>query len=152
MFYMNMKAFNEGEQAEAYKKRKEEEKAKERKETDDRLKGRYRAFKDKDGHTGYLEPGRKMTKQNPNFGIKHPIKSIKGAMEDNKFEDAVKNKTMQFDKEENGRKYYKNKKEYDIHGTTLDVMNGSDAINRHFRRHPEKLKENCGIFDCLEML
>ena len=155
MFYMNMRAFNEGEQAEAYKKRKEEEKARKEKESDDRAERRYKAEKGDDGrYNSWVDAGRKMTPQNPNYGIMHPIKTYKGAMNDNKRADDIRNKTMQVkEKDKNGRPIvYTSKKEYDYYGTPKELMDYGDAINKHFRRHPEKLKEDCGIFESVEII
>ena len=147
MFYMNMRAFNEGEQAEAYKKRKEDEKLDKQIETEERAARRadcgiYRPNKN-------CKTGDKMTPQNPNYGIKHPIKTIKGKKADKKLEEDILNKTN-------------NNPEYNCYRSAggnrsgrsvmIDYMNGNDAIKRHFRRHPEKLKEDCGIFESVEFI
>ena len=154
MFYMNMRAFNEGEQAEAYKKRKEEEKARKEKESDDRAERRYKAEKIDDNSYRWVGAGHKMTPQNPNYGIMHPIKTVKGVMNDNKRDDAIRDKTSQVkERDKNGRPtIYTNKKEYEHHGTAKEIMDADNAIRKHFRRHPEKLKEDCGIFESVEII
>ena len=155
MFYMNMGVLNEGEQAEAYKKRKAEEEARKEKESDDRVIRRYKAEKDdKGGYDHWHSAGYKMTPHNPNYGLMHPIKTCKGVMNDRKRERDITNKTMQVvERNKIGTPIsYKNKDEYSHYGSPKQLMDADDAINKHFRRHPEKLKEDCGIFESVEII
>ena len=158
-FYMNFGVINEGEQAEAYKKRKADEAAAKEKSIEDRLSNRYKV-QNIDDRTYSIrddkQTGLKMTKDNPNNSILHPKKKIEGMKKDKEFMQAVKDKTTQTSyNRELGREVRTSKPEWD-HGvknrnasskndSRLQNLDATDAIKRHFRRHPEKLKE-FGIF------
>ena len=130
MFYMNMRAFNEGEQAEAYKKRKAEEEARKENERKERDKRRY----------GSGSVGDRMTRYNPNHydykGDKE--KNIHGV---DKMINSINGKIDDMDRKEiANEKLHRNSDIYD---------DKYDAINRHLRRHP---KNECGIFESVEII
>ena len=85
------------------------------------------------------EPGSKMNSNNPNFGIKHPIKTYKGMKDDD--ERAKKASNMYFTDPEYDEKGKIKSRAH--HGS--NPKNGKyernyaiDAANRHLRRHPTK--------------
>ena len=128
MFYMNMRAFNEDEQADAYKKRKEEERLKREKEADDRAKRRY----------GSGSVGNKMTAQNPNHA------KYKGDKEKNKSGITKIFNSINGGIDDIERKYDTN----DILHRYSNINDDKyDAVNRHLRRHNE-----CGIFESVELI
>lgn len=144
----------EGKQAEEYKAKKAaEEKAKED-GFKERLDKRYKVTTV--GKSTYTHPdmGRKMTDQNPNNSIFHPIKKAKGIAADKELEKQIQDKTRVKDKHGhwgygNGydvhTKSYQDGKHKSTEQVRTELLDGEDAIRRHFRRHPEKLAE-CGIF------
>ena len=132
----------EGEQAEAYKKRKEEERAAKEKS--------YKDYNDKRFGTKFITDtrvrntksvGNKMTKQNPNDRWYHPKKRAAGKAEDLKNRKAADSKYYHTDEE--GAKYGVStktdrkdgvaKSKEEIH---YDLNKAYDAAHRHARRHP----------------
>lgn len=142
----------EGEQAEEYKKRKAAEKDAAKKADDDYLDKRWKrnASKknwdlkdDKSGDT-YSRPGRKMTKQNPNYGIKHPIKTVKGQSADQKMYNKVRDKHDV----KTGENRYATKHTFNTkYNSRADQARTDDATYRHARRHPEQYKESVELYD-----
>lgn len=141
----------EGEQAEEYKKRKAAEKDAAKKADDDYLDKRWKRnaskkgwdMKDDKGNT-YTRPGRKMTKQNPNYGIKHPIKTVKGQSADEKTYDRARDKH----ETKTGKNSYAAKHTFNSkYNSRADVARTDDATYRHARRHPEQYKESAELYD-----
>ena len=134
MFYMNMGVFNEGEQAEAYKRRKEEEKKKREKEIEERDKRRY--------DSGSV--GDKMTEHNPNHY------NYKGNKEKNK-----STITKLCNAINGGIEDMDRKDEADYIASHYNANNGTsrskdyayDAANKHLRKHNE-----CGIFESVVII
>ena len=149
----------EGDQADAYRARKAAERAASEKEGEDYRKNRWKetdklepgskeakkASKDasasarsvhidhgpENSYERYRQaPGNKMTKDNPNYGWKHPIKTTKGRLADEKRNDQARD--IQMDK--TGDRSYKYKKTF---RSDTDRLRADDATNRHLRRHPK---------------
>lgn len=76
-------------------------------------------------------PGSKMNKNNPNYGIKHPIKTTKGIKSDNERYDNVRD--LMNDQDPNDKNYYHAKRPM----TKYNSHRAQDAANRHYRRHPK---------------
>ena len=85
----------------------------------------------------YSTPGKKMTKQNPNYGIRHPIKTSKGIKKDDEMYDRVDNKFSERRKDGIHDKHV-----YNSSNTKADKYRADDARYRHARRHPEQYKES----------
>lgn len=139
----------EGEQADEYRARKRAEKAARDKENDDYLKNRWKQGQ-KQGHDVVSKgdyqtrPGRKMTKQNPNYGIKHPIKTLQGKKED----EAMFKREHDKHYEKEGKNTYRDKHIY--HDLSKgDYERAQDARLRHARRHPEQYGESSIYEDLL---
>ena len=138
----------EGEQADEYRARKAAEKAAKDKETDDYLKNRWkqgqkRGYDTINSEREYLtKPGRKMTKQNPNYGIKHPIKTLQGKIEDEAMFKRVYDK--HFKKE--GRNSYLDKHIYNSLSKG-DRERAQDARFRHARRHPKSESAEVELYE-----
>lgn len=78
-----------------------------------------------------IAPGSKMNKNNPNYGIKHPIKTSKGIKSDNERFDDVRD--IMFDQDSNDKNYYHSKRSM----SKYNSHRAEDAANRHLRRHPK---------------
>lgn len=157
----------EGEQAEAYKKKKAAMKAQSKQDDEDYLTQRWnrtpatgntkqtQKFARDVGHDriGYgsngaksnkpeyteKSPGSRMTQQNPNNSWKHPVKRAAGKNEDQKRKDKVRD--MMSTKV--GKNHYVDK----YYGSDADSHRAEDAANRHIRRHPEQYKESVELYD-----
>ena len=162
MFYMNMGVLNEGEQAEAYKRRKEEEKDK--------------AIENKYGHErqkkmaviGTADGRSKAYYANPSRGIKdydadkHRIVSKaekngldyeKASQHEKKMQDNAL-KASEITRREAERRNEIAKASGKLYDYKFDQMYPTvmDATAKHLRKHPEKLKEDCGIFESVEII
>lgn len=142
-FYMNFGAINEGEQADAYKKRKADEKvAKDTKEKES-FERRWPAIDGNEDRT--RDPGYKARHYFVDDDPKRPTKSIHPDDEkkhiddckraDKAYEKFWKEKDRRFDQQDPNFSNISKEKGF----------NAIDAINRHMRRHPEAYKEY-GIF------
>ena len=135
MFYMNYGALNEGEQADAYKKKKADEKAAQDAEDKERNNRRYDPeYEYRIGSKAHINPS----------DLEHPVK-----MSDvEKF-----HKDVEEDMRRNSQAHdivaKDNKQRYGHHSDasryTPNYMQRKDAVNKHMRRHPEAYKEE-GIF------
>ena len=149
MFYMNMRAFNEGEQAEAYKKRKVEERIKDYENNRPRSMHQmyssdgkskiYYAASDR-GISDYdSDKGRVITKAEKNgLDEKRALKHVE-KMKDNarKASEITRKEMKNRNNDERFDKYY---------------QVAMDATAKHLRRHPESYKEDCGIFESVEII
>ena len=149
-FYMNFGAINEGEQADAYKKKKRMERREARFDDNER-KSRMAPFTNGDHHKIYTgnsyshydaDKGRAITKAEKNGlskeeAMKHEEKMRKNAIEGNKIAQKEYSRRSEIARA-NGKGYYDD--EFD---DQYAVAHG--AINKHLRRHPE-VKHECGIF------
>ena len=139
---LTMDILDEGEQADAYRARKEQEK------NDNKNFGKERfttghgnigyLHKDSDGHIERrYNTGNKMTKENPNNSWRHPIMRHEGKKEDSEYQKKVEDK------------YMKKNSDGSVHSQSwitdgnrnTSKYTGSyqrDAIARHERRHPSK--------------
>ena len=143
----------EGKQAEEYKAKKAAEEKARQDGYKERLDKRYKVTDLGEDKYSHPELGRKMTDQNPNNSIFHPIKKAKGIAADKELGERIKDTTgvRSKDKWEPGKGYdvhtksYQNGKHKSKEQVRTELLDGQDAVHRHFRRHPEKLAE-CGIF------
>ena len=124
-YYMNMSSFNEGEQAEAYKKRKEEEKTDKRIKDHERERRREYSTRDdvqflKHANAKEKKLGRELNEKEMRALIKYE-REHKSPGSYNSYVDSLPYK---------GENDYNRKK---------------DAVNRHNRRHPDR-KLGGGIF------
>ena len=154
----------EGDQAEAYKKRKADEAEAARKADSDYMKNRWkqsdsvksgskedkatdkqfrkggyssfeRSGEDSEGNVKYSRaPGDKMSKQNPNNSWKHPIKTSKGHTQDAK----NREKSDKYIYDDNNRVKFTSKND-------TDYYRAVDAARRHVRRHNESSIDECSI-------
>ena len=120
----------------------------------ERLDKRYKVTNLGDNTYTHPDFGKKMTDQNPNSSIFHPIKKAKGIAADKELGKQIKDKTTVKTKDggrEPGKGYgvhtksYQDGKPKTKEQVRTELLDGQDAIHRHFRRHPERLAE-CGIF------
>ena len=154
-YYMNMSSFNEGEQAEAYKKKKADEKHEYINIPDERFDKRYdnKRVRDMDSsemlpntkfdrHTYHTTDDDKRLKDNKNMSAQQ---------KQNHSDKMYKNRTKAFDmvaKDANRREFenywnsYSGNKDSNKHGYSSPAV---DAAARHMRRHPKQYQE-CGIF------
>ena len=135
MFYTNMGVFNEGKQAEEYKRRKEEERERQEDAIEERDWRRYSQH----------NLGDKMTPRNPNFAsfAKDVKEKNTDELDTNLGSHVLKG--MSDDRKRRGK----------VYETLKDGPHyrySYDAVNKHLRRHPEKLKEDCGIFESIELV
>ena len=129
----------EGEQAEEYKRRKAEEKARKEKEEEERDHRRY----DNDRY------GNKYTSSNPNYK-----KIIRDALNgDDKASDRWDEMRTNDDRRMDDAAYKANKQYYNGSRPMNSKENryAIDATNKHMRRHPEQYKES-SIFDGVEFV
>lgn len=165
----------EGEQAEAYKKRKAAERRYNASQDDDYMVRRWKEVgytsdmseKDKKkhakaaGHDHYRydndgkllqtskEPGEKMTKQNPNYGIKHPIKTAKGMNADEKNREKARDiMSVKTGEQRKHSDVYRDKRSYN---SDVDRYRAQDAALRHARRHGAK-QESVELYGGLELI
>ena len=144
MFYMNMRAFNEGEQADAYKKRKREEelndwKSNRQRHTDvDYSKdGKSKVYNAATRSSDYdKDKGRNLTKAEKN-GLDE-----KKALEHEKKMRDIAQKSSEITRKESENR--NNSRDFDD-----EYRTAMDATNRHLRRHP---KNECGIFESVKII
>ena len=137
MFYMNMRAFNEGEQAERYKANKAYEKAKARKEELDRDSRRYNSDISN------------WKKHDEKLDIAHQHYPLNGKDSDNSKAD--KN-ASNFNSKAWHARYGNPNPENTIKArpmTDEEYKRATDSANRHDRRHT---KNECGIFESVEII
>ena len=135
MLFEEYEMLDEGKQADEYRARKAKEKEdaasdgdrRYRKNSGSKQTSSSRTRFNTSGNT-YDAPGDKWTKDNPERGIKHPIKTGKGINQDIKRQ----NKANQMVDDLNKRHVYSGGEE-----TEKDIMRATDAANRHLRRHPK---------------
>lgn len=125
-FYMNYGTFNEGEQAEAYKKKKAEEKANARMEEHDRIRRREYSTRDDMQYIKHATAKQKELGREPNLEELQKLvdyeRKHKSPGSYNSYVDSLPYK---------GEDDYNSKK---------------DAVNRHNRRHPDR-KIGGGMFE-----
>ena len=143
----------EGEQAEAYKKRKADERAAKEKS--------YKNYNDKRFGTKYIgdnrqiqtkSPGNKMTKQNPNDRWYHPKKRAAGKEEDKKNKEAADSKY--YHTNEKGQKTSVSTKTFRKDGepksrdeVQYDLNRAYDAAHRNARRHPKSESAEIELYE-----
>ena len=146
MFDFDIDYLFEGEQADAYKAKKEQEK----KDNENFGKERFTTNHGTGGHLhqhsdGHIErqynTGNKMTKENPNNKFYHPIKRKEGKEADSQYQKKIEDRYMK--PNENGEKRsqsWHNSGKYadDINTSRYTGNYQRDAIARHERRHPSK--------------
>ena len=126
---------DEGKQADEYRERKAKEAEdaasdgdrRYRKNSGGKQTSSSRTTFNTSGNT-YDAPGDKWTKDNPERGIKHPIKTSKGRSQDAKRQDKANRMIDNLNKHHMYRDGEEGEK---------DMMRATDAANRHLRRHPK---------------
>lgn len=151
MFYMNMRAFNEGEQAEKYKANKAYEKAKERKEELDRQSKRYNSNTNWHKHAERVakEKGRDLTTdEKMNIANQHYPLGELGEKDNYKADKSAS--------DFNSKAFHARYGNPDLNNhikarpmTDEEYRRATDAANRHDRRHP---KNECGIFESVKFI
>lgn len=135
-FYMNMgtRVLNEGEQAEAYKKRKADEKAAQDQKEEERNSRRYDPNNEyKIGSKSYISDEE----------LLHPTKEIKEKYKKDFYNDMDRNtKAHTIVSKDNKQRYGHH---HNAIRFTPNYMQRKDAVNKHIRHHPDAYKE-CGIF------
>ncbi len=144
MFYINMRAFNEGEQAEAYKKRKEEEKYNNYEKNQQRHMdvnytndGKSKAYNANTRGLDYdKDKKRDLTKAE-----KNGLDEKKALEHEKKMQDIAQKASEKTRREMQNRN---NSKDFD-----RNYQIAIDATNRHLRRHPNN---ECGIFESVKFI
>lgn len=154
MFYMNMRAFNEGEQAEAYKKKKEEER---RKSFDDQInRANHRANQNSDNN--FIHHAEKEAEKEGKTIFDIDIKRLEELKNHHKNDNhnncahtsqkVSKEADRRYENRDKDPNSYKNlNRNNDI--SLSNYRNANDAANRHDRRHP---KNECGIFESVKFI
>ena len=155
MFYMNMCILNEGEQAEAYKKRKSEEDIEsERGKNYDRKNQLGINIYDGRHYTYTPKPEKYVD------GKGWVYRAEENGVDHEKARQYAKKREYNAIKATNIAARELERREKDNDPKTFDGYRymyhnydiAMDAVAKHLRKHPEKLKEDCGIFESIEII